>query len=241
MRVCDPRLIKAVCDVEPWQSDEVLLATGVPRLIQQREEPDPYEQADQARSFQTAWQMLLQDFLTRVGRGEVFLEGVLIHPNPNTTPEPIPHVWAADIRLGVASGAAEVAGRRYVSVQVRFERPMPDTEHVSLFDALLRSADPSLLEAVRQAERRHLAHELQEFYRKSKGGRRQLIDDGEAQVPSSGSWTGGASLTPLSVAWIKLVAAFRATLEEVLEANIILHVRDIASAETAQQAADVME
>jgi GTP-binding protein HflX len=38
-----------------------------------------------------------------------------------------------------------------------------------------------------------------------------------------------------------LVAAFRATLEEVLEANIILHVRDIASTETAQQAADVME
>lgn len=38
-----------------------------------------------------------------------------------------------------------------------------------------------------------------------------------------------------------LVAAFRATLEEVLEANIILHVRDIASSETAQQAADVMQ
>ena len=38
-----------------------------------------------------------------------------------------------------------------------------------------------------------------------------------------------------------LVAAFRATLEEVIEADIILHVRDIASMETAQQAADVMQ
>ncbi len=38
-----------------------------------------------------------------------------------------------------------------------------------------------------------------------------------------------------------LVAAFRATLEEVLEADVILHVRDIASAETAQQADDVMK
>jgi GTP-binding protein HflX len=38
-----------------------------------------------------------------------------------------------------------------------------------------------------------------------------------------------------------LVAAFRATLEEVLEADIILHVRDIASPESAQQAADVMQ
>jgi GTP-binding protein HflX len=38
-----------------------------------------------------------------------------------------------------------------------------------------------------------------------------------------------------------LVAAFRATLEEVLEADLILHVRDIASAETAQQAHDVMQ
>ena len=38
-----------------------------------------------------------------------------------------------------------------------------------------------------------------------------------------------------------LVAAFRATLEEVMEADVILHVRDIASPETAQQAEDVME
>ncbi len=37
-----------------------------------------------------------------------------------------------------------------------------------------------------------------------------------------------------------LVAAFRATLEEVLEADVILHVRDIASPESAQQAEDVM-
>ncbi len=37
-----------------------------------------------------------------------------------------------------------------------------------------------------------------------------------------------------------LVAAFRATLEEVLEADLILHVRDIASPETQQQAADVV-
>ena len=38
-----------------------------------------------------------------------------------------------------------------------------------------------------------------------------------------------------------LVAAFRATLEEVLEADLILHVRDIASQETQQQVDDVME
>ena len=36
-----------------------------------------------------------------------------------------------------------------------------------------------------------------------------------------------------------LVAAFRATLEEVLGADLILHVRDIAHAETAEQAEDV--
>ena len=38
-----------------------------------------------------------------------------------------------------------------------------------------------------------------------------------------------------------LVAAFRATLEEVLEADIVLHVRDIAHAETDRQAKDVDE
>ncbi|MCG6902550.1 MAG: GTPase HflX [Rhodobacter sp.] len=37
----------------------------------------------------------------------------------------------------------------------------------------------------------------------------------------------------------QLVAAFRATLEEVLEADLILHVRDISHSETAAQAADV--
>ncbi|MEZ5883755.1 MAG: GTPase HflX [Paracoccaceae bacterium] len=37
----------------------------------------------------------------------------------------------------------------------------------------------------------------------------------------------------------ELVAAFRATLEEVLEADLILHVRDISHPETEEQAADV--
>ncbi|WP_161139588.1 GTPase HflX [Propylenella binzhouense] len=37
-----------------------------------------------------------------------------------------------------------------------------------------------------------------------------------------------------------LVAAFRATLEEVIEADVILHVRDIAAPETEAQAADVV-
>ena len=39
----------------------------------------------------------------------------------------------------------------------------------------------------------------------------------------------------------QLVAAFRATLEEVLEADLVLHVRDISHPETAEQAADVTE
>jgi GTP-binding protein HflX len=39
----------------------------------------------------------------------------------------------------------------------------------------------------------------------------------------------------------QLVAAFRATLEEVLEADLILHVRDISHPESAEQAADVVE
>ncbi|WP_233192705.1 GTPase HflX [Acidimangrovimonas sediminis] len=39
----------------------------------------------------------------------------------------------------------------------------------------------------------------------------------------------------------QLVAAFRATLEEVLEADLILHVRDISHPETEEQAADVAD
>ena len=37
----------------------------------------------------------------------------------------------------------------------------------------------------------------------------------------------------------ELVAAFRATLEEVLDADLILHVRDISHPQTAEQATDV--
>ena len=39
----------------------------------------------------------------------------------------------------------------------------------------------------------------------------------------------------------QLVAAFRATLEEVLSADLIVHVRDIAHPESAEQSADVMD
>jgi GTP-binding protein HflX len=39
----------------------------------------------------------------------------------------------------------------------------------------------------------------------------------------------------------ELVAAFRATLEEVLEADVILHVRDIAGVSSAAEAADVRQ
>jgi GTP-binding protein HflX len=39
----------------------------------------------------------------------------------------------------------------------------------------------------------------------------------------------------------ELIAAFRATLEEVLEADIILHVRDVANPDHAAQAADVLK
>lgn len=39
----------------------------------------------------------------------------------------------------------------------------------------------------------------------------------------------------------ELVAAFRATLEEVLEADLVLHVRDISHRESAEQARDVQE
>ena len=39
----------------------------------------------------------------------------------------------------------------------------------------------------------------------------------------------------------QLVAAFRATLEEVLDADLVLHVRDISHPETVEQARDVVE
>jgi len=56
---------------------------------------------------------------------------------------------------------------------------------------------------------------------------------------------GGAAILSDTVGFISnlpthLVAAFRATLEEVVEADLILHVRDIADPDTTAQAQDVM-
>ncbi len=68
------------------------------------------------------------------------------------------------------------------------------------------------------------------------------------RLPDAGGGAGGGRKIILSdtVGFIsdlphELVAAFRATLEEVLEADLILHVRDISHPETEEQAADVAE
>ncbi|MCX7288139.1 MAG: GTPase HflX [Rhodobacterales bacterium] len=65
-------------------------------------------------------------------------------------------------------------------------------------------------------------------------------------LPSVDGGTGRKIIASDTVGFIsdlptQLVAAFRATLEEVLEADLILHVRDISHPETAEQAQDVTE
>ena len=64
--------------------------------------------------------------------------------------------------------------------------------------------------------------------------RRVRLPHGEEVIVSD--TVGFISALPTS-----LVAAFRATLEEVQEADLILHVRDIASPDSAQQSDDVMK
>jgi GTPase len=65
-------------------------------------------------------------------------------------------------------------------------------------------------------------------------------------LPSTNGGAGRKIIASDTVGFIsdlptQLVAAFRATLEEVLEADLILHVRDISHPETAEQAEDVAE
>jgi GTP-binding protein HflX len=65
-------------------------------------------------------------------------------------------------------------------------------------------------------------------------------------LPSEGGGAGRKIIASDTVGFIsdlptQLVAAFRATLEEVLEADLILHVRDISHPETAEQAQDVTD
>ncbi|MCZ0961251.1 GTPase HflX [Paracoccus benzoatiresistens] len=66
------------------------------------------------------------------------------------------------------------------------------------------------------------------------------------RLPGPGGGAGRKIILSDTVGFIsdlptELVAAFRATLEEVLEADLILHVRDISHPETEEQAADVAE
>jgi GTP-binding protein HflX len=66
------------------------------------------------------------------------------------------------------------------------------------------------------------------------------------ELPSAHGGTGRKVILSDTVGFIsglptQLVAAFRATLEEVLSADLICHVRDISHPETAEQAADVAE
>ncbi|MDO8882280.1 MAG: GTPase HflX [Pseudotabrizicola sp.] len=65
-------------------------------------------------------------------------------------------------------------------------------------------------------------------------------------LPSTQSGTGRKIILSDTVGFIsdlptQLVAAFRATLEEVLAADLIVHVRDISHPESAEQSADVMD
>ena len=65
-------------------------------------------------------------------------------------------------------------------------------------------------------------------------------------LPGSEGGAGRKAIVSDTVGFIsdlptQLVAAFRATLEEVLEADLILHIRDIAHPESAEQAADVAD
>jgi GTP-binding protein HflX len=65
-------------------------------------------------------------------------------------------------------------------------------------------------------------------------------------LPSEGGGAGRKIIASDTVGFIsdlptELVAAFRATLEEVLEADLICHVRDISHPETAEQAQDVTD
>ena len=60
-------------------------------------------------------------------------------------------------------------------------------------------------------------------------------------LPSGRKIIGSDTVGFISDLPTQLVAAFRATLEEVLEADLILHVRDIAHPETSEQAADVAD
>jgi GTPase len=65
-------------------------------------------------------------------------------------------------------------------------------------------------------------------------------------LPSADGGTGRKIIASDTVGFIsdlptQLVAAFRATLEEVLEADLILHIRDISHPETVEQAQDVTD
>ena len=85
---------------------------------------------------------------------------------------------------------------------------------------------------------------LQPAHQRGRPGRGHAVCDARPDVRALRLPHGTKAILSDTVGFISdlptmLVAAFRATLEEVLEADVILHVRDVSQADTEAQAADV--
>jgi hypothetical protein len=119
---CDPGLVRAVVAAESKYTEVTIHKLGHPNLGGARPARDRGALVDSSTlqrnhdAYMFAWNALAADFRRRLVGGELYLLGVLVHPERETAHRPVPGVWAAEYEIDYETDELRVAGRRYVAV-----------------------------------------------------------------------------------------------------------------------------
>ena len=125
---CDPAIVERIRVEERNNIPFHLHQFPAPKLLPEAEWLQPksgaWSTGGELALLFAAWRDLERDFLRRVERGELYLEGVLSIDDANAQPEAIPNFWAAELTIDTIRNAVTRGERRYLAVTVS-RRPSP--------------------------------------------------------------------------------------------------------------------
>lgn len=126
---CDPDLIadlyKAERRMTYSEHAPMRLALLADRSTLARPTRDPFfrsESGDYA-AVREAWTQLLHDLRRRIERNDLYLEGVRLAPERQTTPEGISNTWAADMNFDVLNNTVSLGRLRFGALGVSTRIP----------------------------------------------------------------------------------------------------------------------
>jgi hypothetical protein len=119
---CDPKLVARIRDEERKLIAYELHQFPKPKLLQPSEWRQPTSQSWKVPTdyvfLTAAWDALMTDFRRCMEQGRLFLEGVPSGDDPHAVSEPIPAMWAAELRLDLAANVVSRGERRWLAVAV---------------------------------------------------------------------------------------------------------------------------